>query len=255
LSRLAPTSAFLTQVGLVPLVRRARPCGFGADFGCDYRQDQRRFCSDFGRDRGHQIRLAGYRISKRANDADKRPDLRAGEAISVCDEHDDGGMVPVHRDQCRVLVDVWEARSISAAMTERFIIRPWIITTVRMPSLSARRYRPRSVLSRRRNPSGSPWQGRSFQARLAMCRRLSAKWIMMCRRRGSAGTPDVNTGGSLWDVAVWDVASWAPSSVPNSTWQTLNGIGQVGSMAMKLSLSQEFVLNSIDVMYEPGGLF
>lgn len=63
------------------------------------------------------------------------------------------------------------------------------------------------------------------------------------------------SAGSYWDVATWDVSYWDPSAVPHGTWQTLNGIGQVASMAMNFSLSQEFVLNSIDVLYEPGGYF
>lgn len=60
---------------------------------------------------------------------------------------------------------------------------------------------------------------------------------------------------SFWNVAVWNVALWGASSTPSRSWQTLNGIGQYGSIAMSFALSQEFYLNSTNIMYEPGGYF
>ena len=56
----------------------------------------------------------------------------------------------------------------------------------------------------------------------------------------------------LWDVALWDVASWDATSVPVSVWQSVNGIGQVGSITIKDSIGQEFILNHTDIMFETG---
>lgn len=63
------------------------------------------------------------------------------------------------------------------------------------------------------------------------------------------------TDAALWDEALWDVALWEAESEPRTAWQSVTGIGKVGSPAMRLSLSQEFVINSMDVMFEPGGYF
>lgn len=74
----------------------------------------------------------------------------------------------------------------------------------------------------------------------------------------SLATLPANTtasAASYWNTSIWNVALWSQGSVPSKSWQTLNGIGQFGSIAMKFSLSQEFALNSINVMYEPGGYF
>lgn len=61
------------------------------------------------------------------------------------------------------------------------------------------------------------------------------------------------SSASLWDVALWDAAMWGNTSVPRSSWQGVTGIGVTASLAMTLSLAQEFVLNQTDIMYEPGG--
>lgn len=70
----------------------------------------------------------------------------------------------------------------------------------------------------------------------------------------AAGTV-ASSGASLWNSALWNVALWAPASVPQTSWQTVNGIGKVGSPALSVALSQEFFLNQMDVMFEPGGYF
>jgi hypothetical protein len=67
--------------------------------------------------------------------------------------------------------------------------------------------------------------------------------------------PALPDSGSVWDVAEWDVADWSGSVVPSSTWQSLTGMGQVGSVAMAFSLTQAFTLNQTDVIYEVGGMF
>jgi hypothetical protein len=63
------------------------------------------------------------------------------------------------------------------------------------------------------------------------------------------------TSASLWNVSFWNAATWNASSSPSKFWQTLSGIGQYGSIAMHFSVGQEFALNQINVMYEPGGFF
>lgn len=70
-----------------------------------------------------------------------------------------------------------------------------------------------------------------------------------------SGAPSPTNAGAVWDVAEWDVASWEAESSPAAVWQSIQGMGQVGSIAIAGSLSQEFVLNSIDVLTEPGGFF
>jgi hypothetical protein len=57
---------------------------------------------------------------------------------------------------------------------------------------------------------------------------------------------------ALWDVALWDASSWDATSVPVSVWQSINGIGQVGSVTIRDSIGQEFVLNHTDIMFETG---
>lgn len=66
-------------------------------------------------------------------------------------------------------------------------------------------------------------------------------------------SPAAPSGGTDWDEGSWDVAAWTGDGRPSAIWQSVFGIGQVGSVAIAFSLSQEFVLNSMDVMYEPGG--
>ena len=61
---------------------------------------------------------------------------------------------------------------------------------------------------------------------------------------------------SAFVTAGWlALASWEADSRPTAVWQSLEGIGQVGSIAFAGSLAQEFVLNSIDVLTEAGGFF
>jgi hypothetical protein len=60
---------------------------------------------------------------------------------------------------------------------------------------------------------------------------------------------------SLWDEAVWDVSFWDASSVPRGTWQMVSGTGTTVSVAMTVSLAQEFTLNQTDLMFERGGFF
>ena len=57
---------------------------------------------------------------------------------------------------------------------------------------------------------------------------------------------------SMWDVALWDVDDWDASSTPVGVWQSINGLGQVGSLSIKDTLGQEFVLNHTDVLFETG---
>lgn len=66
----------------------------------------------------------------------------------------------------------------------------------------------------------------------------------------SLASPIVPSESSAWDEAEWDEASWTGSTVPSTIWQTLTGIGQVGSIAMAFSLSQELTLNQTEVVFE-----
>jgi hypothetical protein len=61
--------------------------------------------------------------------------------------------------------------------------------------------------------------------------------------------------GSAWDVTDWDAGSWEEAPGPRAVWQSVAGLGQVASPAMTVALAQEFVLNQIDVLYQPGGFF
>lgn len=70
-----------------------------------------------------------------------------------------------------------------------------------------------------------------------------------------SGAPVATGGGALWDLAEWDLAEWEGESGPTAVWQSIEGIGQVGSIAIAGALSQEFVLNSVDILAEPGGFF
>jgi hypothetical protein len=69
------------------------------------------------------------------------------------------------------------------------------------------------------------------------------------------GAPVATEIGAVWDLAEWDVTAWEGESAPVAVWQSIQGIGQVGSIAVAGSLSQEFVLNSVDILAEPGGFF
>lgn len=71
----------------------------------------------------------------------------------------------------------------------------------------------------------------------------------------TAAASTAATDAALWDEAVWDEALWAAESEPRTAWQSVSGVGKVGSPALRASLSQEFVLNQMDVMFEPGGFF
>ncbi len=58
----------------------------------------------------------------------------------------------------------------------------------------------------------------------------------------SSGTP----WGSPWG------SPWGYASTPQGRWQAVEGWGQAASIAMSGALSQEFVYNSCDLMWEPG---
>jgi hypothetical protein len=60
--------------------------------------------------------------------------------------------------------------------------------------------------------------------------------------------------GSSWDVSDWDTSSWGPSTVPLARWQSVQGIGQVGSVILGITSQTPLTLNQIDILYEPGGV-
>lgn len=64
----------------------------------------------------------------------------------------------------------------------------------------------------------------------------------------------VVTNGSLWDIAEWDTAEWGSATVPLSAWQSVAGLGVAGTVAVSVSLDEQYTINGIDVLYEAGGL-
>lgn len=65
---------------------------------------------------------------------------------------------------------------------------------------------------------------------------------------------DTDASGVAWDDSLWDVAEWGPSQVPSLPWQTVNGIGTVGSLAFSVSAQSSIAYNGADVMFEIGGM-
>lgn len=60
----------------------------------------------------------------------------------------------------------------------------------------------------------------------------------------NSGTP----WGSEWG------SSWGPSIVPVSNWQSIQGIGQVGSVRMKVTSRSPLTWHQTDIMFETGGV-
>jgi hypothetical protein len=66
---------------------------------------------------------------------------------------------------------------------------------------------------------------------------------------------DGPSGGAEWDLSEWDVASWALGAHPKQNWQGVTGIGRIGAVRVRLSISgATFSLTGLDVLYELGGL-
>jgi hypothetical protein len=70
--------------------------------------------------------------------------------------------------------------------------------------------------------------------------------------------PDTTTGpsgGSDWNTAPWDTSSWTLGAVPRQNWQGITGLGRVGALRVRISISGcTFSITGADVIYEPGGL-
>jgi hypothetical protein len=70
--------------------------------------------------------------------------------------------------------------------------------------------------------------------------------------------PDLTTGpsgGSDWNTAAWDVDFWASSTQTKQNWQGVTGLGRVGAVRVRISVSGcVFSLAGADVVYELGGL-
>lgn len=70
--------------------------------------------------------------------------------------------------------------------------------------------------------------------------------------------PSVSSGASssmsFWDTSTWDVDPWA-TIVALRNWKTVNGVGTCASIIFKTNTKGFPVrLNSIDILYEPGGI-
>jgi hypothetical protein len=57
-------------------------------------------------------------------------------------------------------------------------------------------------------------------------------------------------GGAEWDVSDWDTTAWGLSPVPSLLWQTINGLGVVGSIAFSLSTQSTISFNKADLLFE-----
>jgi len=66
----------------------------------------------------------------------------------------------------------------------------------------------------------------------------------------SSTVPDA---GSPWDTSAWDSSSWGPSPQSLADWQSLEGIGRVGSVMIAVSSRNPITLHHTHVIYEPGG--
>lgn len=63
-----------------------------------------------------------------------------------------------------------------------------------------------------------------------------------------------DSGGTFWDLGDWDTAEWGPAPVPSLPWQTVNGLGVVGSVAFSVSSQSIITFNNADVLFEAGGM-
>lgn len=64
---------------------------------------------------------------------------------------------------------------------------------------------------------------------------------------------DVPAGGSAWDVSPWDTSPWGPGIITMRKWQSLSGVGTVGSVMLNVSTRNQIRVNHIDILFEPGG--
>jgi hypothetical protein len=63
------------------------------------------------------------------------------------------------------------------------------------------------------------------------------------------------SGGAEWDIASWDATSWSASTQPKQNWQGVTGLGRVGAVRVRISVTgATFSLSGVDVLYELGGL-
>ena len=62
-------------------------------------------------------------------------------------------------------------------------------------------------------------------------------------------------GSAMWDVALWDVSYWDAPTIPSVQWQSVSGMGRVGSVAMAFSTTSPVSVNGMDIVFEPGGYF
>jgi hypothetical protein len=60
---------------------------------------------------------------------------------------------------------------------------------------------------------------------------------------------------AFWDAALWNVSFWDEPLVPSLNWQSLSGMGRVGSIAMAFATANSVSVNGMDIIFEPGGYF
>jgi hypothetical protein len=48
--------------------------------------------------------------------------------------------------------------------------------------------------------------------------------------------------------------AWGPSTAALARWQSVQGIGQVGSVILSVTSQTPLTLNQIDILYAPGGV-
>lgn len=71
----------------------------------------------------------------------------------------------------------------------------------------------------------------------------------------SGGQGTVPQGGSPWDTSPWDTSPWGATLTAISEWQSIEGIGQVGSVILQAASLTGLTLNHIDVIIQDGGMF
>lgn len=71
----------------------------------------------------------------------------------------------------------------------------------------------------------------------------------------SVNIPPAPATGPPWDTSPWDSTPWGPTSSPTQDWQSVEGMGQVGTILVQGTSLTPLILNHIDVIMQDGGMF
>lgn len=62
--------------------------------------------------------------------------------------------------------------------------------------------------------------------------------------------------GAPWDTSDWDTASWGDDTILMTEWYSVAGLGYSAAVKLKGSFTDvDFKINSMNMIYQPGGLF